>query len=52
MKKCHWLKPVLVCQVKFAEWTNDARLRQPVYLGLREDKEPAKVVRETALRKS
>jgi bifunctional non-homologous end joining protein LigD len=46
MKKCHWLKPVLVCQVKFSEWTRDDRLRQPVYLGLREDKKAKDVVRE------
>lgn len=47
MKKCHWLKPKLVCQVKFAEWTRDGRLRQPVFLGLRADKRAADVVRET-----
>lgn len=46
MKKCHWVKPVLVCQIKFAEWTKDSRLRQPVYLGLRDDKAPTKVIRE------
>ena len=48
MKRCHWLKPQLVCQCKFAEWTNEGRLRQPVYLGLREDKPAKKVVREPA----
>jgi bifunctional non-homologous end joining protein LigD len=47
MKRCHWLKPKLVCQVKFSEWTRDGRLRQPVFLGLRPDKKPAEVVRET-----
>jgi bifunctional non-homologous end joining protein LigD len=46
MKRCHWLKPELVCQVRFSEWTADARLRQPAYLGLREDKDPNRVVRE------
>ena len=46
MKKCHWIKPQLVCQVKFSEWTNEGRLRQPVYLGLREDKPAKKVIRE------
>jgi bifunctional non-homologous end joining protein LigD len=35
-----WVKPVLVCQVKFAEWTKDMRLRQPIFLGMRDDKEP------------
>ena len=38
MRRCHWVKPVMVCQVKFTEWTRDDRLRQPVFLGIREDK--------------
>ena len=46
MKGCHWVKPVLVCQVKFTEWTRDDRLRQPVFLGIREDKTPSEVIRE------
>jgi bifunctional non-homologous end joining protein LigD len=46
MKRCHWLKPKLVCQIKFSEWTRDGRLRQPVFLGLRPDKKPAEVIRE------
>ncbi|MBE0543381.1 MAG: non-homologous end-joining DNA ligase [Verrucomicrobia bacterium] len=46
MKKCRWLKPSLVCQVKFSEWTRDAKLRQPVFLGLREDKAAKEVIRE------
>jgi bifunctional non-homologous end joining protein LigD len=49
MKKCHWLRPELVCQVKFAEWTRDGKLRQPVFLGLREDKAAEDVVRERAI---
>ena len=48
MRRCHWLKPELVCQVRFSEWTDDFRLRQPVYLGLREDKDALEVVREEA----
>jgi bifunctional non-homologous end joining protein LigD len=28
MKRCHWVKPTMVCQIKFAEWTQDDRLRQ------------------------
>ena len=44
--ECHWVKPVLVCQVRFAEWTADNRLRQPAYLGLREDKDAKDVIRE------
>ncbi len=46
MRLCTFLKPELVCQIKFAEWTEDAILRQPVYIGLREDKDPREVVRE------
>ncbi len=46
MKRCHWIKPILVCQVRFAEWTRDGKLRQPVFLGLREDKDAAEVVKE------
>jgi bifunctional non-homologous end joining protein LigD len=42
----HWIRPELVAQVGFAEWTNDGRLRQPRFLGLRDDKRPAEVVRE------
>jgi len=39
MKRCHWVKPAMVCQIKFTEWTRDDRLRQPVFLGIREDKQ-------------
>lgn len=46
MKKCHWVQPKLVCQVKFAEWTRDGKLRHPVYLGLRADKPAKEVIRE------
>jgi bifunctional non-homologous end joining protein LigD len=48
MKLCHWIEPVLVCQIKFNEWTRDHRLRQPVFLGLRKDKDAKEVVREEA----
>jgi bifunctional non-homologous end joining protein LigD len=41
-----WVEPELVCQVQFVEWTDDGRLRAPVYLGLRDDKTAAEVVRE------
>jgi bifunctional non-homologous end joining protein LigD len=46
MKRCHWVKPAMVCQVRFTEWTRDDRLRHPVFLGLREGKSPTDVVRE------
>jgi bifunctional non-homologous end joining protein LigD len=42
----HWTRPDLVAQIGFAEWTSDARLRQPRFLGLRDDKSPADVLRE------
>lgn len=48
LKRCHWVKPASVCEIKFAEWTRDGRLRQPVFLGLREDKHPKEVRREQA----
>lgn len=41
--KIHWVKPQLVCQVKFTEWTKDGSLRHPVYLGLRVDKRASNV---------
>jgi len=41
-----WVKPELIAQIKFANWTNEGRLRAPVYLGLREDKAPSEVERE------
>ena len=46
MRKMHWVNPVLVSQVRFSEWTRDNKLRQPVFLGLRDDKSPREVVRE------
>jgi DNA ligase D-like protein (predicted ligase) len=44
----HWLRPDLVAEIGFTEWTRDHRLRHPRYLGLREDKPAADVVREEA----
>ena len=46
MANVTWLKPRLVAQVKFAEWTNEGLLRQPVFLGLRKDKAASEVRRE------
>jgi bifunctional non-homologous end joining protein LigD len=45
-KGVHWVKPKLVGQVGFAEWTGDGRLRHPRFLGLRTDKAARDVVRE------
>ena len=41
-----WVRPVLVCEVSFSEWTDERLMRHPIFLGLREDKDPATVVRE------
>lgn len=41
-----WVKPKLVCEVAFTEWTKDGVMRQPVFQRLREDKSPAEAVRE------
>ena len=42
----HWVRPDLVAQVRFTEWTNDRKLRHPVYLGLRDDKRASEVKKE------
>jgi bifunctional non-homologous end joining protein LigD len=44
-----WVKPELVCAVKFTSWTKDERLRAPVFMGLRTEVEPEEVVGETGL---
>ncbi|HTD17359.1 MAG TPA: hypothetical protein VK673_19390 [Chthoniobacterales bacterium] len=46
MKRCVCVEPVLVAQIKFTEWTSDDQIRQPVFLGLRSDKQAKDVVRE------
>lgn len=42
----HFVRPHLVCEIGFTEWTNDGKLRHPRFLGLRIDKSPKQVVRE------
>jgi ATP-dependent DNA ligase len=46
MKNCRWLKPELVAQIEFGEWTPDGHLRHSKFVGLREDKKASEVVRE------
>jgi bifunctional non-homologous end joining protein LigD len=46
-KKVHWVRPILVCEIRFAGWTKKSLLRQPVYLGLRSDKKAYEVVKES-----
>ena len=48
MNKLRWLKPKLVAQVRFTEWTSNGLLRHATFVGLRPDKEPAEVTREQA----
>lgn len=43
-----WVKPKLVCEVKFQEWTRDSAMRQPIFLGLRVDKKATDVRKEVA----
>jgi bifunctional non-homologous end joining protein LigD len=45
-ERAHWVKPQIVVEVKFSEWTGDGKLRQPIYLGTRDDKKASEVGRE------
>jgi bifunctional non-homologous end joining protein LigD len=44
----HWIKPELVCDIAFTEWTDDGKMRHPTFLGLREDKSPRECTLEIA----
>jgi ATP-dependent DNA ligase len=46
MKNCVWLKPELVAQIQFTDWTPDGHLRHSKFVGLREDEGAWEVVRE------
>jgi bifunctional non-homologous end joining protein LigD len=46
LPRAHWVKPELVAEIAFTEWTRDGKLRHPRYLGLRTDKPAQDVVRE------
>ncbi|HET9378318.1 MAG TPA: hypothetical protein VFO40_25340 [Chthoniobacterales bacterium] len=43
-EQIQWVRPNLVCEVAFAEWTQDRELRQTTFLGWRDDKSPEEVV--------
>lgn len=45
-KTAHWVKPDLLCEVSFSEWTGDGHIRHPSFQGLREDKKPEEVTME------
>jgi bifunctional non-homologous end joining protein LigD len=47
MKDAVWLKPQAVAQIEFLEWTGANHLRHTKFVGLRDDKYPGQVVRET-----
>ena len=46
MKDCRWLRPVLVAQIEFLEWTGDNHLRHTKFVALRDDKPADQVRRE------
>jgi bifunctional non-homologous end joining protein LigD len=46
MSNCVWLRPELVAQIQFTEWTPDNHLRHSRFVGLRDDKDAKEVVRE------
>ena len=46
MKECIWVRPELVAQIEFLEWTDADHLRHSKFVGLREDKDPRCVVKE------
>jgi bifunctional non-homologous end joining protein LigD len=46
LKAAHWVKPELLCEVSFTEWTEDGHVRHPSFQGLREDKKPEEVTME------
>jgi bifunctional non-homologous end joining protein LigD len=48
----HWVKPVMLCEVAFTEWTEDGRIRHPSFEGLREDKDPSQVKKELPMKTS
>ena len=46
MQSCRWVKPLVVAQINFQEWTPDGHLRHASFAGLRNDKEPLLITRE------
>ena len=45
-ERAHWVRPCVVVEIKFNEWTADGKLRQPIFLGVRDDKDPREVTHE------
>jgi bifunctional non-homologous end joining protein LigD len=46
MDNCEWLKPLLVAQISFQQWTSDGHLRHASFAGFRNDKDPTEIRRE------
>ena len=46
MKKLRWVRPKMIAEIAFTEWTRDGHLRHSRFIGLRDDKDPKEVVRE------
>jgi bifunctional non-homologous end joining protein LigD len=51
-ERVQWVRPELICELAFAEWTDDEQLRQTTFLGWRDDKKPEEIVLELAIAKS
>ena len=47
MKEAVWIRPEAIAQVEFLEWTDANHLRHTKFVGLRDDKDPSQVVKET-----
>ena len=47
MKECVWVRPEVVAEIQFLEWTGADHLRHTKFVGLRDDKDPSKVIKET-----
>lgn len=50
-EKATWVEPRMVCEVKFREWTKEGIMRQPVFLGIRQDKKPEEITKEVPEKK-
>lgn len=48
-RSTHWVRPQMVAEVEFTEWTDEGMLRHPSFVGIREDKSPRQVVRESVM---
>ena len=49
-QRVHWVKPLLLCEISFTEWTEDGHIRHPSFQGLREDKSATEVKKEIPVR--